>query len=190
MIVRAFFAFLVVCLAPPAAPQVYRWIDEQGRVHYSDRHPPAGAQARLLDIETRPAATDAGRSTLRGQGERLERRLAEEQRAETVDAEALRAQAGPRPVRGLDFRRYISLQRGMSEGEMLAIAGEPDLYADHGVVYALPVTVPVHRTLRLPGQVGLTMKSYTWLPTPADPFVTTVTVVGGRVTELERVRRF
>jgi hypothetical protein len=32
--------------------------------------------------------------------------------------------------------------------------------------------------------------SYTYLPTPADPFTTTITLVGGRVSELDRVRKF
>ena len=39
-------------------------------------------------------------------------------------------------------------------------------------------------------RTGLVMKTYTYLPTPADPFFTTITLVGGRVSELERVRKF
>jgi hypothetical protein len=34
------------------------------------------------------------------------------------------------------------------------------------------------------------MKTYTYLPTPGDPFTTTITLVGGRVSEIERVRKF
>jgi hypothetical protein len=34
------------------------------------------------------------------------------------------------------------------------------------------------------------VRTYTYYPTPADPFTTTVTLVHGRVTEIERVRRF
>ena len=37
---------------------------------------------------------------------------------------------------------------------------------------------------------GLVMKTYTYLPTPADPFITTITLVGGRVSEIERIRKF
>ena len=33
---------------------------------------------------------------------------------------------------GLEFRKYISIQRGMTEGELLSIAGVPDLRSrDH-----------------------------------------------------------
>lgn len=34
------------------------------------------------------------------------------------------------------------------------------------------------------------MKTYTYLPTPADPFTTTIRLVGGWVDEFERVRKF
>ena len=73
----------------------------------------------------------------------------------------------PRPVRGLEFRRYISLQRGMTEGELLGVAGEPDF-----------------RTR------DRSVRTYTYMPTPADPFTTTITLVGGRIGEIERVRKF
>ena len=33
-------------------------------------------------------------------------------------------------------------------------------------------------------------KRYTYLPTSSDPFTTTVTVIGGRVNHIERVRKF
>ncbi len=39
-------------------------------------------------------------------------------------------------------------------------------------------------------RAGLIMKTYTYLPVPGDPFTTTITLVGGRVSELERVRKF
>jgi hypothetical protein len=34
------------------------------------------------------------------------------------------------------------------------------------------------------------MKTYTYLPTSADPFTTIITLVGGRVSEIERIRKF
>ena len=99
----------------PAQAEVYRWIDEQGRVHYSNAAPP----------DTQYAA------------------------------------------RGLDFRKYVSLQRGMTEGELLGIAGEPDLQARER-----------------------SFSTYTYMPTSADPFTTTITLVRGRVSEIERTRKF
>jgi uncharacterized protein DUF4124 len=63
---------------------------------------------------------------------------------------------------------YISLHRGMSEGELITIAGAPDMvFSD---VFA--------------------DKRYTYLPTSSDPFTTTITVIGGRINHIERVRKF
>ena len=72
------------------------------------------------------------------------------------------------PPRGLDFRNYLSLYRGMSEGELLTVAGAPDFLSSD--VFA--------------------DKRYTYFPTPANPFTTTVSIVGGRVNHIERVRKF
>jgi hypothetical protein len=34
------------------------------------------------------------------------------------------------------------------------------------------------------------VRTYTYFPTPADPFITTITLVHGRVGQIERVRKF
>jgi hypothetical protein len=117
--------------------------------------------------------------------ERQRRREAEESRAA-----AERAANAPKQPRGLEFRKYVSIQRGMSEGEVYTITGEPDLVSDQGLAYAAPGTVQVAPNLRAPARAGLSLKTWTFLPTPADPFITTITLVGGRVSELERVRKF
>jgi hypothetical protein len=36
----------------------------------------------------------------------------------------------------------------------------------------------------------MSLRSYTYLPTPGDPFTTTITLVGGRVSDIERIRKF
>jgi hypothetical protein len=43
--------------------------------------------------------------------------------------------------------------------------------------------------VRSPGRELLVLKTYTYLPTAADPYVTTVTLLGGRVTEIRRDRK-
>jgi hypothetical protein len=83
-------------------------------------------------------------------------------------------------ARGLDFRTYLSLQRGMTEGEVLGIAGTPDMQADQGVVFS----AQGH------GRSALAVRTYTYLPTAADPQTTTITFVGGRVSEIRRDRKF
>jgi len=80
-------------------------------------------------------------------------------------------------IRGLDFRSYLSIQRGMTEGHLLGIAGNPDLLADQGFVVSDPNT-------------QLAIKTYTYLPTSADPYTTTITLVAGKVAKIERERKF
>ena len=163
-------ALAVLLLVVPLAAwaQVYRWVDK-GTVHYSNEPPPKGVKATTLDIDARPGGAPPDSQecyTVRCQGERMEARLAQREAAD-ARAAAERAASAPYPPQGLDFRKYVSIQRGMSEGELVAIAGSPDLlFRD------------------------FSFRTYTWLPTPADPFTTTVTVVSGRVSEIERVRKF
>ncbi len=166
---RAALVLLLLLPAFHASAQVYRWVDEKGRVNYSNDTPPPGVKATAVNIHAQPGPASPDTAdcyTVRCQGERMEERIA---RREMLDAQlaAERAALSPPPVRGLEFRKYISIRRGMSEGELLGVAGEPDLRTrDHSV------------------------RSYTYMPTPADPFTTTVTLVRGRVSEIERVRRF
>lgn len=165
---RWLVAFLLV-LPCAAGAQVYRWKDSAGTVHYSSEPPPKGVKATKLDIDAKPGAPSPDTQecyTVRCQGERMEARLAQREAAE-ARASAERAAAEPPRPHGLEFRRYISIYRGMSEGELVAVAGAPDLLF-----------------------LDFSFKTYTWLPTPTDPFTTTVTLVSGRVSEIERVRKF
>jgi hypothetical protein len=165
------FILLVVLLAAlPASAQIYRWVDEKGTVHYSNAMPPKGVKATVIDADVKagpPSLERAECYTVRCQGERLEQRLARREQLETRLAAERAAAAPPRP-RGLDFRQYVSLQRGMAEGELVTIAGSPDLlFWDRRSV-----------------------KTYTYLPTPGDPFTTTITLIRGRISEIDRVRKF
>ncbi|HYX64954.1 MAG TPA: DUF4124 domain-containing protein [Burkholderiales bacterium] len=164
-----FIALLLLFLCASAFAQVYRWKDSAGTVHYSSEPPPKGVTATKLDIDARPGAPPPDTQecyTVRCQGERMEARIAQREAAETRAAAERTAAEPPRP-RGLEFRKYISLYRGMSEGELVAVAGAPDLLF-----------------------LDFSFKTYTWLPTSGDPFTTTVTLISGRVSEIERVRKF
>jgi hypothetical protein len=190
--VRPVFILAALFYAVAASAQVHRWVDDKGTVHYSDSAPPQGVKSVVLDIDTTPgpAAPDTTECyTVRCQGERMEERIA---RRDALDsqAKAERIAASPRPVRGLEFRKYISIQRGMTEGELLNIAGEPDLVAHQGDAISAPTTVQIGRRTRGAARTVLSMTSYTYLPTPGDPFTTTITLVGGRVSEIERERKF
>ena len=165
-----FLLLLLILAAAPASAQVYRWVDAKGTVHYSNSPPPAGVKSTLIDINAKagpPSADTAECHTVRCQGERMEQRIA---RRDELDARlaAQRIAAAPPQPRGLDFRTYIWLQYGMSEGELVSRAGAPDL------LFWDPFSV----------------KTYTWLPTAADPFTTNVTLTHGRINGIERIRKF
>ena len=83
---------------------------------------------------------------------------------------ATTAAAQPAPqVRGMDFDTYIRLDRGMSEGELLLRAGPPDYAAVDDLA-------------------GI-VKSFYYYPTLNDPFMTVVTLRGGRVDHIERTKK-
>lgn len=160
---------LLLLLAAPAHAQVYRWIDARGTVHYSNTPPPPEVKATTLHIDARPgpAAPDSADCySVRCQGERMESRQA---RREELDAQlaAERVALIPPEPRGLEFRKLVTIRRGMTEGEVLAIAGPPDSRSRD------------KRADRL-----------TYFPTRADPFVTTIELRNGRVAGIEQARQF
>jgi hypothetical protein len=166
---RAVLLMLLLAAAPSAGAEIYRWVDERGTVHYSNEAPPPGVNAASVNVEADPRApvTESAECyTAQCQRQRLEQRLARrEQVAARLAAE--RGSPGARTPRGLDVRTYAAIRRGMTESELLEIAGEPDLLLWD----------------------SRTVKSYTYYPTATDPYTTTVTFLNGRVTEAERLRR-
>ena len=77
---------LALLFAPPAVDaQVYRWVDDQGRVHYSDRAPP-GRASETVAIDSRPTDLEARLIDQMAREERL--RLMNEDRADDVADEA------------------------------------------------------------------------------------------------------
>jgi len=183
---------LGVCALDVSAQQIYRWVDTKGTPHYSNAPPPPGVTAEVIAIKGgagEPSPDTKECYTIRCQGERLDKRIAARQ-AEDARLAAEREAAAPPEPRGLEFRKYIMIERGMSEGEVLTVAGAPDFGGDQGIAYAAPSTVQVGPYLRAPARVAWAVATWTYMPTVADPFTTTVTFIGGRVSEIQRVRKF
>jgi Domain of unknown function (DUF4124) len=175
-----------------SAQQIYRWVDAKGTAHYSNSPPPPGVTAEVIGIKAEagePSPDTKECYTIRCQGERMDKRIAARQ-AEEAKLAAERAASEPPEPRGLEFRKYIMIERGMSEGEVLTIAGAPDFGGDQGIAYAAPSTVQVGPYLRGPARVAWAVATWTYMPTVADPFTTTINFVGGRVSEIQRVRKF
>ncbi|MGQ9861980.1 MAG: DUF4124 domain-containing protein [Thiobacillaceae bacterium] len=50
---RGVLLLLTLCNLPPAWAETYRWVDERGRVHYSDTKPPLATEQTVLDKQGR-----------------------------------------------------------------------------------------------------------------------------------------
>ncbi|GAB4295445.1 MAG: DUF4124 domain-containing protein [Thiohalomonadaceae bacterium] len=61
MQLRLLLSLLTLCLSPAFAAGVYKWVDEQGQVHFGER-PPARTQAQELQLKV-PAAAPAAAPT-------------------------------------------------------------------------------------------------------------------------------
>jgi hypothetical protein len=157
---KSVLLLLAVLLSAPLAAQTYKWVDERGATHYGER-PPAGRPARIVD--TRPGGTLEAGGLQQKMREREERHVTEAARPAAVQPAAA-------PARGMDFDTFIRLQAGMSEGELVLRAGKPD----HESVENLRHDI---------------VKSYYYYPTVANPYITVVTLRGGRIVGIERTRK-
>jgi hypothetical protein len=87
-----------------------------------------------------------------------------------IDGRPRSGSVAPTDPRGMDFSVYIRLQIGMSEGELLLRAGKPDSAAVENLS-------------------GVAIKTYYYYPTLADPWITTITLRGGKIISLDRVKK-
>lgn len=134
---RQLLAICALCLAFPAPADVYRWVDDNGQVHYGERPPLEGADR--VDLPTREAAptnqdADAARRRERQQRllnayeyERAQKkadaaRLAEQQRADAERCRVLQqrwrrlSHGGPVYIRRADGGRdFLSEQQRAAE---------------------------------------------------------------------------
>lgn len=196
------WVLVLLAAAPGAFAQVYKWRDKAGVVHYGES-PPPGVRATPVDTEPFGIESDGRKEchTIRCQGQKLD---AERRRAEPAPeppaAARLERSAAPGSARGMDFNVFIRLERGMTEGEVLARAGKPDQEIVEGseersvvVGGATSAAIPggsVRNFGRSRIAQAVVVKTYYYLPTPANPFTTVVTFKGGRVADIERIKKF
>ena len=154
----------IVSTTSPAAAQTYKWTDDRGVVTYGNK-PPAGRPAQLVDTQPRGPVDLTPEQQKRVESEARRR----------VDVAPPPPPPPPiataEPVRGMAFDTFIRLERGMSEGELLSRAGRPDQVSVENARSSI-------------------VKSYYYYPTAGDPFITVVTLRGGRIANLERTKKF
>ncbi len=149
------------------AADTYKWVDEKGITNYGEK-PPQSRPAQ--SVNTKPSGIMEG-------GEQFSQKPEGDRRVANapVGSPPAPSFSGPSApgqiaVRGMDFDVYIRLQYGMTEGELLLRAGPPD---HKGVDNIIDI-----------------VKSYYYFPTVANPFTTVVTLRGGRIASLERIKKF
>jgi hypothetical protein len=150
----------------PAA-EVYRWVDDEGVVNYGEK-PPANRPAQ--PVKTEPGGTIESGLPYGKKADPASRNAASSAQRPQVAADPSAVPPPPAGARGMEFDTYIRLQQGMTEGELLLRAGGPD-----------------HQTLD--SIYGDIMKTFYYLPTTANPYTTVVTLRGGRIYSLERIRK-
>lgn len=171
----------LLCAALPAAADVYKWVDREGKVHYGDT-PPVNAPSRPIDLpnigtEARPEANPAEQQKPRDKPP--------SQAAAVPQAPVV----APAPaIRGMPFDAYIMLRNGMTEGELLQRAGAPDYESNDGTVGS--AVISGRRGARMQTFSNLELRKLYYYPTLSDPFTTVVTLTGGMISDLQRTRKF
>ena len=165
---RALIGLLLACAAGAClAAEVYRWVDEKGVVNYGEK-PPANRPSR--PVSTDPGGTIESGSPYGHKADPAGGRTA----GGTQHSQAAAVPSSLPPpsaaVRGMDFDTYIRLQGGMTEGELLLRAGRPD----HESLDS------VRRDI---------VKTFYYFPTSANPYTTVVTLRGGRIYTIDRIKK-
>ncbi|MEP7154271.1 MAG: DUF4124 domain-containing protein [Betaproteobacteria bacterium] len=130
-----FFAAIAILLATATvAAQVYKWVDKDGKVQYSDSPPPASAtKTEAKKIETGPAAASIGNNPApsladrskdfdKRQKEAAEKNKKAEEARKTADADEENCKSAKAALR--DFESERPLRRSTDSGEVLIVTDE------------------------------------------------------------------
>lgn len=144
------------------AAETYRWVDERGITNYGEK-PPADRPARPVNTQTGAILETGGQYS---------QKTAPRQGAEELQGLRVATMVPPAaPVRGMEFEVYIRLQRGMTEGELLLRAGKPDYESLENLRHNI-------------------VRSFYYFPTVSNPYTTVVTLRGGRIHDMDRIKKF
>ncbi|HUF21932.1 MAG TPA: DUF4124 domain-containing protein [Burkholderiales bacterium] len=190
--IRFMLLLLLAGMPPAASAGVYKWTDTNGQVFYGDT-PPASVQAYFPELRV-PSGVDmlgCAPGECVSPGPRQQ-----------VVAEAAVSRHQVTRSRGMPFGVYIRLQRGMTEGELLLRAGPPDhefregldatqlSIVQRGVLIDPATGRNVPQRIVTHSQSMQVVKTYYYFPTSSDPWITVVTLVGGRIANMDRQKRF
>ncbi len=99
---RTLVVLIAACMAAPAAAGLYKWVDEQGNIHYSDRVPPEEVQRARSEMDKR------GLTVKRTEAARTPEDIAREQELSRLRAERERVEAEQKAVDQVLLRTFRS----------------------------------------------------------------------------------
>jgi hypothetical protein len=114
LLVAAALLLAALAVEPAAADGIYRWVDDQGRVHFGSY--PGAADARRMDIDTSAPAEAAGGASLSRRQENQRRLLddfsreRELRRAEQAERETRRREQAAACAELRDYRDQLRRQ--------------------------------------------------------------------------------
>ena len=124
----------------PEAGQVYKWVDEDGNVHYSDQAPPEGHEAEELIFDSTPSADDVRDAQERTARLKTKHQTSQDQRSEVREQkrmqrcifarqslDALESKLIPISTKG-DTETYLVAAEMMTE--ILRLQAEIDTFCD------------------------------------------------------------
>jgi hypothetical protein len=153
------FAMLAFAAAPPAAAALYKCAVDKGAVVYQDKACPPGKELRDLEADPPTLSVLPGTSMPLAEPERKPRSSTRDARRSSVRTTTLRAKGGD-----ATNRRFI--RAGMSEGEVIMRIGRPDFQTKGH---------------------GKSGQRWSYFPAAGDAdTVTTITLAGGKVIDVER----
>lgn len=165
---RAMFGLLLAFVGSTClAAEVYRWTDDKGVVNYGEK-PPANRPAQ--PVNTDPNGSNEAPGAPDGKATADPKRPAADERRPQPEAVPAPVPPAAAAVRGMDFDTFIRLQQGMTEGELMLRAGRPD----HESVDSFRRDI---------------VKTFYYFPTTANPYTTVVTLRGGRIFNIERIKK-
>jgi len=132
-LLRNTLLLLLLCAAAASA-QVYKWVDEDGIVHYTDQPVPG---AERIDIESRPTSRSAPRprATTRRQDDAATEAPAQPFRYESISFASPTSEESLWNIGGI-LNVQLSLSPGLRSGDRVRIYfdGEPRMITGTGVV--------------------------------------------------------
>lgn len=125
---RSFFALtLGFCLPLIASAQIYKWVDENGKTHFSDQPAPDSAKAKMEQIEAAPDNVYSSNEALPADDKlrREQRRLvAEQERKEQMHRERRAELQAERDLLLQQHQKELEEAEALKKKRLAAVRGK------------------------------------------------------------------